>query len=41
MQEIMHGITVDPLIKGGKPVIKGSIRRSDGSLVLIITLCIP
>jgi uncharacterized protein (DUF433 family) len=24
MQEIMYGITIDPLIKGGKPVIKGT-----------------
>lgn len=24
MQEIMHGITIDPLVKGGKPVIKGT-----------------
>ncbi|MCR4430997.1 MAG: DUF433 domain-containing protein [Tepidanaerobacteraceae bacterium] len=24
MQEIIHGIIIDPLIKGGKPVIKGT-----------------
>jgi len=24
MQEIMQGITIDPLVKGGKPVIKGT-----------------